>query len=86
VRSCDAFSGKRVGGAGAPKYKPKVDNETTWILFPFYGPSLMWRGSPCEDNAGQGSLMLLSVWKGAIVLSLISIPVKLNVAARSERT
>ena len=30
--------------------------------------------------------MAASVWKGSIVLSLISIPVKLYAAARSQRT
>lgn len=34
----------------------------------------------------RGFLMPSSVWKGSIVLSLISIPVRLYAAARSERT
>jgi DNA end-binding protein Ku len=46
----------------------------------------MWRDSSARRQSQGGSSMPASVWKGTIVLSLISIPVKLYAAARSERT
>jgi DNA end-binding protein Ku len=46
----------------------------------------MWRDWSAGRQLQGGFLMAASVWKGTIVLSLISIPVKLYAAARSERT
>src|SRR5215470_2492870 len=39
-----------------------------------------------RDPANHEFIMAASVWKGSIVLSLVSIPVKLYAAARSQRT
>jgi DNA end-binding protein Ku len=41
---------------------------------------------PLADNVGRSSFMPSSVWRGSIVLSLLSIPAQLYAAARSERT
>src|ERR1700747_3721621 len=46
----------------------------------------MHRGWSARRQLQGGFSMAASVWKGTIVLSLISIPVKLYAAARSERT
>lgn len=46
----------------------------------------MMSALPSAQNALRGILVPSSVWKGSIVLSLISIPVRLFAAARSERT
>src|ERR1700739_22886 len=46
----------------------------------------MWRDWSARRQSQRGLSMAASVWKGTIVLSLISIPVKLYAAARSERT
>jgi DNA end-binding protein Ku len=46
----------------------------------------MQRGWSARRQLQGGFSMAASVWKGTIVLSLISIPVKLYAAARSERT